>query len=306
MATIPNPVTYPLGAPGVSGTEITLDTLSNQPTRVNKMVQDLTLQKFLIDLIFTSAGGITGGAVIYDQITENDLYATRDVQKIEPGGEFPNITSARLAPKVATPDKWGGKFAMTDEAMQRNNVLAFTNQVRKVANTMVRKTNQYAVKVAQDAVTANSRTTAGHSWSAAIPPGYYGTSSTVPANTPFGDINAVQESADVEEMGIVYDLLLVNPQENLSLLNFAQFSGADLTATLAEVGIQQKFVSNRVTAGSPLLIASGQVGELRIEAPLTTKSWREESKEKTWWQTGARATAYVTNPFALRQLTGTA
>jgi hypothetical protein len=94
MATIANPVSHPLSAPVVSGTEITVDLLSIQPTRVTKMVQDLTLQKFLLDKLFTSAGGVTGGAVLYDQVTENDLYSTRDVEKIAPGSEFSNITSA--------------------------------------------------------------------------------------------------------------------------------------------------------------------------------------------------------------------
>ena len=60
MATIANPVAHPLGAPTVSGTEITIDTLSKQPTRVTKMVMDLTLQRFLLDRLFTSAGGVTG------------------------------------------------------------------------------------------------------------------------------------------------------------------------------------------------------------------------------------------------------
>src|SRR5436190_2344396 len=103
-ATINNPVSYPLGPPVVSGTEVTLDILSKQPTRVTKMVQDLTLEKFLLDRLFTSAGGVTGGAVIYDQVTENDLYTIRDVEKVAPGAEFPEVTSARLAPKIATVD----------------------------------------------------------------------------------------------------------------------------------------------------------------------------------------------------------
>jgi hypothetical protein len=77
MATIANPVGHPLGAPTVSGTEITVDTLSKQPTQVTKMVMDLTLQRFLLDRLFTSAGGVTGGAVLYDQVTENNLYHSR-------------------------------------------------------------------------------------------------------------------------------------------------------------------------------------------------------------------------------------
>ena len=267
------------------------------------LVMDLTLQKFLLERLFTSAGGVTGGAVLFDLVTENDLYASRDVEKVAPGAEFPIITSARLAPRVATPDKWGGKFDMTDEAMDRNDVMAFTNHVRKVSNTVVRKINQYAVGVVAAAVTASSRTLTGHSWSAAVP---NGATPTAPGVTPFGDISLARKNAEIDEMGIEYDTLLVNPNEELSLLNFAQFDAGKLSAVLAEIGINEMFASNRVTAGSPLLVASGQVGEFRIESPLQTKSWREEAKEKTWWQTSVRPVAYVTNPFAILQINGVA
>jgi hypothetical protein len=89
MATAPNPVAHPLGAPTVSGTEVTVDQYSQQPTRVTRLVNDLTLQRFLIDRLFTRGGAITGGAVLYDEITENDIYAIRDVELVEAGEEFP-------------------------------------------------------------------------------------------------------------------------------------------------------------------------------------------------------------------------
>lgn len=302
-ATIPNPVTDPLGPPTVSGTEVTLDLLSQQPTRVTRMIADLTLQKFIMTRLFTSPGGMTGGAVLYDQVTENDLYLTRDVELVSPGAEFPVVTSARLAPKVAVPGKWGGKFDMTDEARDRNDVLAFTNHVRKLANTLTRKMNQYAVTVATGAISANSRTITGHSWSAAIP---NGATPTAPGSTPFGDIAAAQKQAEVEELGMVYDTILVNPNEHLSLLNFAQFISSNLTDVLADLGITDLYSSNRVTAGAPILVASGQAGEFRMEKPLSTESWREQKKQKTWWQADARFAAYVTNPFALLEITGAA
>jgi hypothetical protein len=303
MATIANPVAHPLGAPTVSGTEITVDQYSQQPTRVTRLVNDLTLQRFLIDRLFTRGGGISGGAVLYDEITENDLYAIRDVELVESGEEFPLITSARLAPKVATPKKWGGKFFITDEARDRNEIVAFTNQVRKVANTIVRKTDQYVVAVLQASIAANSRTLTGHSWSAAVPAG---SSPTAPANTPFGDIAKARANAEIDELGYEYDTLLVNPLEKLSLLNFGQFDAAELRAVLAEIGINELFSSNRVTAGSPILVASGQVGEYRVEKALGTESWREQKTQKNWFQTDVRPVAYVTDPFATLQINGVA
>ena len=41
---------------------------------------------------------VAGGAVIYDQATENELYLDRDVQEVAPAAEFPIVTSSRRAP----------------------------------------------------------------------------------------------------------------------------------------------------------------------------------------------------------------
>jgi hypothetical protein len=302
-ATIPNPVSYPLGAPVISGTEITVDAYSKQPTRVTRLIQDLTLQRFIIDRIFSNGGGVTGGAVIFDLVTENDLYSIRDIEKVAAGAEFPVITSARLAPQIATPDKWGGKFYMTDEARDRNDTLAFMNQTRKLANTIVRKLNQYVIGVLDSAVTANSRTLAGHSWSAAVP---NGNTPTAPTSTPFGDIALARKNAEVDELGIEYNTLLVNPAEELSLLNFAQFNPGNLRTILSSLGISDYYASNRITAGTAYLVAGGQVGQLRIESPLQTESWREEKTQRTWWQSSVRPVAFVDNPYALIKLTGIA
>ena len=53
---------HPLGPPTLSGNELTIDTMLNQPTRITNMIMDLSLQRFIIDRIFASAGGVTGGA----------------------------------------------------------------------------------------------------------------------------------------------------------------------------------------------------------------------------------------------------
>src|SRR3954447_12651873 len=98
-------VAHPLGPPTIAGTTITVDTMLNQPTRITRMIMDLTLQRFIADRVFASAGGVTGGAVIYDEATVNELYAARDVETIRPGMEFPIITSERQVPKIAPVEK---------------------------------------------------------------------------------------------------------------------------------------------------------------------------------------------------------
>jgi hypothetical protein len=57
------------------------------------MIMDMTRQRFVADRIFASGGGVTGGAVVFDSVEANDNYASRDVERVAPGAEFPIITS---------------------------------------------------------------------------------------------------------------------------------------------------------------------------------------------------------------------
>src|SRR4051812_12527044 len=82
VANLPSQVAHPLAPPTLSGTLITVDTMLNQPTRITRMIMDMTLQRFVADRIYTSSGGVSGGAVVYDSVEANDLYTSRDVERV--------------------------------------------------------------------------------------------------------------------------------------------------------------------------------------------------------------------------------
>lgn len=300
------PVAHPLGPPTVSGTTITVDSMLNQPTRVTRMIMDLTLQRFIADRVFASAGGVSGGAVIYDEATMNELYATRDVERIAPGAEFPIITSDKLVPKVAEVEKWGGKVWITDEARDRNNSAAFTNQIRQLANTIVRKLNARAIEVLEASITASSQTVAGRNWSIAtsIGPGASTTYPVTAQNMPLRDFALAARMAEEDELGVSYNLWIMNPQEYYNLL-IAHGSSQNLQSVLSQTGISV-YVSNRVAAGTAYVVAGQSTGEMRLEKPLSTATWREDGRERTWVQSGVRPVMYVTNPYAVLKFTGLA
>lgn len=301
MPPISNSVAHPLGAPTVNNGAITVEQYAKQPTRVTNLVSDLSLMKFFIDQVFTRAGSVAGGAVVYDEVLENELFTDRDAEAIAPGDEFPILTTSRGEPKVAVPKKWGGKFFVTDEARDRNEVQLITNEARTISNTIVRATNAYSVAVLNAAAVAHGRQTPGNDWTTATS---LGTTPTDPRLTPLADIARARKEAITDEMGVVYDTLFINENEELSLLNFFQYDAAKLKAALAAIGFRNYFVSPRVPQGDPFLVASGQVGEYRVEKELGTESWREAATQRTWWQTDTRPVAYVTNPLAVLQLTG--
>jgi len=291
-------IAHPLGPPTVTNTTLTVDQALNAPQRITRMVMDLTKQRFFVDRVFSSGGGVTGGAVIYDELAGNDLYADRDVQRVAPGSEFPEVTFSRRAPKVAEVEKWGGKFFFTDEARDRNNVGEFTRAVRQLSNTIVRKINQRGVDVLEAAVTANSRSVVGNDWSAVVTAGSSASAANLWPAFDFADAN---RQADVEELGVVYDLAIMNPVQYLEL---ATVYGPDLDAMLASVGFDI-YVTNRVAAGVMYIVASGQVGEMRLEQPLSSETWRDpDGKQQTWVQSSVRPLFFVDNPYAVLKFTG--
>lgn len=295
-ATIAYPLstTHPLGPPMVSGTTITVDTMLQQPTRVTRMIMDLTLERFVADRLFASGGGVTGGAVVYDEAQENELYTNRDIEQVSPAAEFPLVTSERLAPKIAEVEKWGGKTFVTDEARDRNDTAGFTKLMRQLANTITRKLNQRAVAEVNAALADGARDVVGNDWSS------YNPEVDPPQSSPAYDFGRAQMQAETEEMGIEYNLWIVNPQEALALT-------AVYGATLGVApGIPSIYSTPRQPAGEALACAERQLGQMRIEKPLGTETWREQGTERTWVQSSVRPLWFVDNKFAVLRFTGLA
>lgn len=299
-AQYPNPVAHPLGPPTVSGTTITVDTALNAPTRITRTLMDLTLQRFFADRVFANGGGVTGGAVIYDELLANDLYSDRDIEMVNPGDEFPLITSSRRAPKVAEVEKWGGKFFVTVEARDRNDVSVFTRNVRLLGNTIVRKINQRAVGVLEAAVQASpNRVVTGNNWGSVVTAGSGASNSNV---WPGYDFARAQSIAETEELGQVFDLWIMNPAQYLQL---ARIYGNALNDLLASLGLNV-FVTNRVAAGTAYVVAQGQAGQMRVEQPLATEQWYEQETQRYWTQSSVRPLMFVDNRFAVLKFQGLA
>lgn len=272
----------------------------NQPTRITRMIMDLSLQRFIADRVFASGGGVTGGAVIYDRVTANQLYTNRDVERVSPGMEFPEITGDRLVPSVAEVEKWGGKVYITDEARQRNNTANFTNLVRQLTNTIVRKTNARAIAVLEAAITASGRSVVGRNWSTATD---VGPTPTTRQQLPMRDFAEAARQAEVNEFGITYNLWIINPQEYANLIIL--YGAAGLRDLLGELNISI-YVSNRVPAGSAYVVAAQQAGEMRVEKPLGSETWREPGRERTVLQSSVRPLFFVDNDYAVLKFTNLA
>jgi hypothetical protein len=292
---------HPLGPPVISGNEFTVDFMLQNPTRVTRFLMDITLQRFFADLLFSAPGGVTGGAVIFDTLSENELYLDRDVERIAPGAEAPLVTSSRRAPGVAEVEKWGGKFFTTYESRDRNETVLFRNKSIQLGNTIVRKNNQRAVATIEAAIasTGGATTVPGTDWSAAVP---NGSNPSPPIDTPAADFAGIQLLNEQRELGLVLDTVALNPVQAMELTLF--YGAGNLSQVLRDNGITTLFSTNRIAPGTAYVFARNQVGQQRVEAPLRTRNWDEEKTERTWTQSTVRNLMFVDNPWAVYKLTG--
>jgi hypothetical protein len=293
---------YPLAAPTLSGNVVSVDLMLQQPTRVTRYLSDLMLKNYFANRIFTPAGGVSGGAVLYTQLTTNDLFPTRDVQNVEPGGEFPLVTFDRPTPLLAQVEKFGGKFFVTDEARDRNDPQLLQQGSMKLANAIYRGIHQRALAVLDAQISAlggGAQTVVGHNWSTVVTAG---TSATSASGYPAADFAAVQLLADQKELGVQFDLWIVNPAQ---LAAIKVLYGNTWFQVLQSWNITM-IASNLVPAGTAYVVAEGQVGEQRLEKPLGSESWRENETQRTWIQSDVRPVFYVTNPYSVGKVTGLA
>jgi hypothetical protein len=271
-----------------------------QPTRINAYLSDLALKKYFAERIFTHGGGVSGGALVYTQLTTNDLFPTRAAQEVAAGAEFPEVTFDRPTPLTAQVKKLGGKFRVTDEARDRNDLSAIQSESVKLANDIVRQMHARALaelEAAVAGVSGTATTFAGKAWSAAKG---LTISSQNQGALPAADFAAAQLKADTFEFGTSYDLWIVNQAQ---MADFQIVYGDSWRSVLSSWGIEM-ISSNQVTAGIAYAVAEGGVGQVRYEQPLQTTSTREELTESTWVKTSIRSVFAVTNPYNILKVTG--
>lgn len=301
MVGTPVAIQYPLSQPTLSGNLITVDLMLKEPDRITNYLSDITLQNFWADRVFSAAGGVSGGALLYSQLMANDLYTDRDIQNVEPGGEFPIVTTSRPSPLVAYVEKFGGKFGVSDEARDRNDPILLQQGSMKLGNTINRGIHRRAVATLDASITAigSDVQMVGTSWADAAA---LTLTSTNNAALPAADFAKTQLKADTFELGGHFNLWIVNPQE---YYNFHVIYGDRAAAVLAANGVDM-ISTNRVNAGEAYVIVEGQVGQLRLEKALSTETWREPEQQTTWVQADVRPLFAVTNPYNILKVTGLA
>jgi hypothetical protein len=300
---MPAQVTYPLGPATVSGTTITVDQMVNQPSRITRDIARLTDQKFFASRVFSDAGSVEGGGILYElpPSLQTDLFAERGVQEIAPGQEHPIMTFLRGVPVLAKPRMIGGKWPVTRQARKRNDTRLIQRAIVQTANTIALTLDTMAIQVLNAAITANSRTLAGQSWATAAGVTLTNSSGT---NQATSDLLTARRLVENEQRGASLNSALINPTQELNLGQAAALRGTTIGQMFATAGITNYFVSSRVTAGTAILYEAGNVGGWANEFPFTAQMDYDPDTGITWYIYDVSPAVFVDNPYALVQLTG--
>lgn len=303
-----SPVAYPLGPPVISGTTITVDEALNNPSRITRDVAELAMLRFFMDRVFSSAGGVEGGALLFERpnALDTDLFGEREPKEVAPASEFPLQTFVRGVPMIARPRKIGNKWYVTKEARKRNDVRLLARYIRQTANTIRRRIENMGLAELSAVITSETRYVTGSSWAtqAAVT-----MQNRTGLTEPVADVGEAVEQVDLEERGIEFDSAIVHPTQ----MRYARAyygSTANFKDALAEYGITNVFVTPRQTAGRILLFASGQVGEWRNEFPLEEETeWEgvaSGGRQRWWYQWSISPLFLVQNPWAIMEIRGVA
>lgn len=294
-----NPVTSPL-IPSLTGRTLTVDAALNTPTIIRNQIARLADPQILLPKLFREYGAkVQGGGILYNSVQASDFFtATNNLEQRIPGAEYAIVEGVDPDPKLAVVEDWGGKFQVPEEAILRNNVNYLDQQTTQLANTITRKLDTRTVTalgaagIASVAFTSWSNLTFVGPLDAITPSGA----------RPTAAFAAAQALADLEELGVKHDLLIMHPNEAEALRTaYAE----DLDRMLTSAGFTEgMFVSARIPAGTVYVCQKGNVGTVGFEVPLTVETWRDYNTRSWWVQAFAVPAFAVDRPFAAKTIVG--
>ncbi|WP_232836211.1 major capsid protein [Mycolicibacterium smegmatis] len=285
--------------PELTGRRLTVDVALKQPSVIRDQIARLADDQLLLPRLFRPFGAaVIGGGLLYSVIAASDFFTT-DVEKRTPGAEYKVVEGVEPEPKLAAIEDWGGKFQVEDERRTRNDVSYLDQQTTQLANTISRKLDTRAVEALQAAPIATVATSSSWDNLVFVGPDANLTSSL---NRPSAHFAQAQELADLEELGIVHDTLLVNPAQARALRTaYAE----NLGAMLESVGLTM-YSNPRIPDGTAFVCQAGMVGTVAFESPggLVVETYDERSTRSTWVQSYAPVAIAVDRPYAAKKITG--
>ena len=286
--------------PDLNGRVLSVDAALRQPGIIQAQIARLADDVLLLPKFFRQLGApVTGGGLLFHSVRASDFYSS-DVEMRVPGAEYKVVEGVDPEPQLAVVEDWGGKFFIGDEQITRNQVNYLDQQTTQLANTIARKLDTRATAKLEAAGIATLTPATGWADLTFVGPL---TDLTPSADRPTAHFAEVQEMADLEELGVHHDLLVVHPEQARQLRTaYAE----DLDAMLESAGFTNGMFANpRVPIGTAYALQQGMVGTIGWEsAGLVTDVIDDRHKRGKWVQAYAVPALAVDRTYAAKRITG--
>lgn len=300
--------TYPPAPPTISGQNITVDRLMNNPVILQRLLRTLVQQRLIGDKVLKGRVDLTGsGAVIYE-IAES-IFADLQSERVAPLGEYPATTDTPGTIATANTDKWALSTKVSDEAVARNRIDVVARKLIKLSNRIAFGFDQLVLSAIGSAVTQTQGVVAA--WNNA-------------SANQFLDVLLAVSVSDVLNQGYSIDTIVLQPvpyarliastpvlaslpRENGSPVltgNLTQFAGLTfLKSTNLPAGVQA-MVLDSTLLGSIAYEELGGGYQGTAQEGVETKRFRVE--ENDGWQINGRLVRVplIQEPGAAVKLTG--
>lgn len=292
-------MTSPL-LPSLAGTQLTVEAALKQPTLIRDRIAKLADEQLLLPKFFRQLGTrVAGGGMLYSTIVAADFYtAAGDLEPRTPGAEYAVAQGLEPTPALALIEDYGAKAQIMDEEVLRNDVNRMDQITVQLTNELLRKLDTRAVAALAAAPIGTVAVTADP-WDAQVFVGPE-TSLTASAARPTSHLAQAQELADLEELGVTHDVLVVHASQARALRTAY---GADLGAMLESVGLTM-YSNPRLPAGTAYVAQGGQVGVVGFELPLTVEVIDDRKTRSRWVQVFAPFAVAVDRPGSAKRITG--
>lgn len=281
------------------------DAMLNDPTVLNSFVTAKVNDNLLSKKIFNTTT-VSGGVMVYTQIL-HPLHLEETSYKsafVEPGGEFPEIDQALTSEEFTRVRTFGGRVAITDEAIKRNDTELLGKELVRLSNMMVRDMDQDAVAAFHRAIEKldpeykAATEVASVGWNTATKTK---AADKIPATSIENDLEELLLRINEIDLGYNYSTLLVSPKREKDIR--LAVGASNVQSFLGQYGFtieRSQFVSDT----EAWLLAPQQLGTMGVETPITTTPWRDEAHRTNHTHTYATVGHAITDPLAMLHLTG--
>lgn len=286
--------------PDLNSRTLSVDVALKQPTLIKAQIAKLLEEQLLVPKLLRQLGApVTGGGLAFFLVHASDFYSS-DVAMRTPGAEYGVVEGVDPTPQLAVVEDWGGKFQISDEQISRNQVNYLDQQTTQLANTIARKLDSRAV--AKMTAAGIGTLTPATGWSDLK---FVGALDQITASgdRPTAHWSELQLMADLEELGVHHDLLIVAPEQAHQLRTAY---GPDLDEALKSAGFTNGLFSNpRVPQGTAWAVEQGAVGTIGWEsAGLVVDVIDDRHTRSKWIQSYLVPAIAIDRPYAAKQLTG--